>query len=90
MIGVAETVPWEWNENVGDGWVNVEVELWAQLVLLKLGDEEDLQVDWVANFLGQEMEMEKVLGLGLVVVEVVPSPSSAVLEVREEMRSGRP
>ena len=77
---------------MGDGWVNLEVEwmveLWAQLVMLKVGEEEDLQVDWAAYVLEQEMEIEKVLGLGLVVVEVVPSPSSAVLEVHEELKPG--
>ena len=36
------------------------------------------------------MEMEKVVGLGLVVVQVAHSPSSAFLEVHEGLRSGRP
>ena len=40
------------------------MELWAQLVMLRLGDEEDLQVDWVANVLEQGMDMEIVLELG--------------------------
>ena len=36
------------------------------------------------------MEMETVLGLDLVVVELIRSPSSAVLEVHEELRADRP
>ena len=73
--------------------MNLEVEwvvgLLVQLVELELEDEEDLLEDGFANYL-EGMEMEKVLELGLVVVEVVHSPSSVVLEIHEELRSGRP
>ena len=45
---------------------------------------------WVVKYRKEEMELEKGVGLGLVVVEVVRSPSFASLEIHEGLRSGRP
>ena len=59
------------------------MELLVQHVGLKLNDEEDRLMYWVVRYLKEEMDMEKVVGLGLVVVEVVHSPSSAFLEIHE-------
>ena len=66
------------------------MELLVQLVEPELKDEEDLLMYWVVKYLEEGMEMEKVVGLGLVVVEVVHSPSSAFLESHEGLQSGRP
>ena len=62
--------------------------LLVQLVEPELKDEEDLLMYWVVRYLGEEIEMERVAGLGLVVVEVVHSPSSASLEIHEGLKSG--
>ena len=68
------------------------MELLIQLVEPKLRDEkeEDLLIHWVVTCLEKEMELEKLVVLGLVVVEVVQSPSSASLETHEELKSGHP
>ena len=66
------------------------MELLVQHVGLKLNDEEDRLMYWVVRYLKEEMDMEKVVGLGLVVVEVVHSPSSASFGIHEGLRSGRP
>ena len=66
------------------------MELWVQLVELELEEEEDLLEDGFAKYLEEGVEMEKVFELGLVVVEMVHSPSSVFLEIHEELRSGRP
>ena len=70
--------------------IEAVVELWARLVKMKLEDEESPQVDWVAIVVEEEMDMEIVVELGLVVVEVVQSPSSAALEIPKGLRSSRP
>ena len=66
------------------------VVLLVQLVELELEDEENLLMYWVVKCLEEGMEMEKVLGRGFVVVEVVHSPSSAFLEIHDGLKSGRP
>ena len=55
---------------------------------LELKDEENLLVYGVVKYLDRGMEMEKVQGLGLVVAEVVHSPSSAFLEIHKGLKSG--
>ena len=57
---------------------------------LELESEENLLVYWVVKYLEEGMEMERVQELGLVVLEVVHSPSTAFLGVREGLKSGRP
>ena len=64
------------------------MELLIQLVEPKLRDEEeeDLFIHWVVMCLEEEMELERLVVLGLVVVEVVHSPSSASRGIHEGLR----
>ena len=93
-IDVFWMMPQEESENDGVEWVSVGLE-WLvgpliQLVEPKLRDEEeeDPLIHWVVTCLGEEMEVEKLVVLGLVVVEVAKSPSSASPEIHDELKSG--